>query len=45
MTIAVREKYTDQPVSDVLVLLTIGPANSDASICKATTQTAHTDKG
>ena len=43
MSITVRDKYTDQPVSDVLVLLTIEPPNFNPSIDK-TTQTAYTDK-
>ena len=44
MTVAVRDKDTGQPVSNVLVLLTIEPPNSNPSIGKATTQTAYTDK-
>src|SRR6478752_9073756 len=49
MSITVRDKYTDQPVSDVLVLLTIEPPNFNPSIDKTTTtttttQTAYTDK-
>jgi hypothetical protein len=50
MSITVRDKDTDQPVSDALVLLTIEPPNSNPSVDKAatttttTTQTAHTDK-
>ena len=44
MSITVRDKYTDQPVSDVLVLLTIEPPNFNPSIGKTTTQTAYTDK-
>ena len=43
MNITVRDKTTDQPIPDVLVLLTIEPPNSDPSIDK-TTQTTHTDK-
>jgi len=50
MSVTVRDKYTDQPVSDVLVLLTIEPPNFNPSIDKTTTttttttQTAYTDK-
>src|ERR1044072_8244232 len=50
MSVAVRDKYTDQPVSDVLVLLTIESPNFNPSIDKTTTttttttQTAYTDK-
>ena len=44
MTVAVRDKDTGQPISDVLVLLTIEPPNSNPSIGKTTTQTAYTDK-
>jgi hypothetical protein len=44
MSITVRDKYTDQPVSDVLVLLTIEPPNFNPSTGKTTTQTAYTDK-
>src|SRR6476660_1013536 len=49
MSITVRDKYTDQPVSDVLVLPTIEPPNFNPSIDKTTTtttttQTAYTDK-
>jgi hypothetical protein len=45
MSITVRDKYTDQPVSDALVLLTIDPPNSNPSVGKTTTtQTAYTDK-
>ena len=44
MSITVRDKYTDQPVSDVLVLLAIEPPNFNPSIDKTTTQTAYTDK-
>jgi|SRR3954451_8675999 hypothetical protein len=46
MIVTVRDKYTDQPVSDVLVLLTIEPPNFNPSIDKTTTttQTAYTDK-
>ena len=46
MSVSVRDKYTDQPVSDVLVLLTIEPPNFNPSIDKTTTttQTAYTDK-
>ena len=50
MSITVRDKNTDQPVSDALVLLTIEPPNSNPSVDKATTttttttQTVHTDK-
>jgi 5-hydroxyisourate hydrolase-like protein (transthyretin family) len=44
MTVAVREKDTGQPVSNVLVLLTIEPPNFNPSIGKTTTQTAYTDK-
>ena len=44
MTVAVRDKDTGQPVSNVLVLLTIEPPNSNPSIGKTTTQTAYTDK-
>ena len=44
MSITVRDKNTDQPVSDVLVLLTIEPPNFNPSIGKTTTQTAYTDK-
>ena len=43
MSITVRDKNTDQPVSDVLVQLTIEPPNSNPSISKST-QTAYTDK-
>ena len=32
MSVTVRDKYTDQPVSDVLVLLTIEPPNFNPSI-------------
>jgi hypothetical protein len=44
MSVAIRDKYTDQPVSNALVLLTIEPPNSNPSIVKTTTQTAYTDK-
>ena len=48
MSIAVRDKNTDQPVSDALVLLTIESPNSNPSVDKTTTstttQTAYTDK-
>jgi hypothetical protein len=44
MSVTVRDKYIDQPVSNALVLLTIEPPNSGQSIGKATTQTAYTDK-
>ena len=46
MSVTIRDKYTDQPVSDVLVLLTIEPPNFNPSIDKTTTttQTAYTDK-
>ena len=49
MSVTVRDKYTDQPVPDVLVLLTIEPPNFNPSIDKTTTtttttQTADTDK-
>jgi hypothetical protein len=48
MSVTVRDKYTDQPVSDVLVLLTIEPPNFNPSIDKTTitttTQAAYTDK-
>ena len=44
MTVAVRDKDTGQPISNVLVLLTIEPPNSNPSIGKTTTQTAYTDK-
>jgi hypothetical protein len=47
MSITVRDKNTDQPVSDALVLLTIEPPNSNPSVGKTattSTQTAHTDK-
>lgn len=47
MSVAVRDKYTDQPVSNALVLLTIEPPTFSSSIGKATTtttQTAYTDK-
>jgi hypothetical protein len=48
MSITVRDKYTNRPVSDVLVLLTIEPPNFNPSIDKTTatttTQTAYTDK-
>ena len=44
MTVAVRDKDTGQPISDVLVLLTIEPPDSNPSIGKTTTQTAYTDK-
>ena len=50
MSITVRDKNTDQPVSDALVLLTIEPPDSSPSVDKtttsssATTQTAYTDK-
>jgi hypothetical protein len=48
MSISVRDKYTDQPVPDALVLLTIEPPNSNPSVGKTTTatttQTAYTDK-
>jgi hypothetical protein len=45
MSITVRDKNTDQPVSDALVLLTIQPPSSDLSVGKTTTtQTAYTDK-
>ena len=48
MSIAVRDKNTDQPVSDALVLLTIESPNSNPSVGKTTTstttQTAYTDK-
>jgi hypothetical protein len=44
MSVAIRDKYTDQPVSNALVLLTIEPPNFSPSIGKATTQTAYTDK-
>ena len=50
MSITVRDKNTDQPVSSALVLLTIEPPNSNPSVGKttttttATTQTAYTDK-
>src|SRR5690242_4672497 len=48
MSVTVRDKYTDQPVPDVLVLLTIEPPNFNPSIDKTTTttttQTAYTDK-
>jgi len=45
MSITVRDKNTDQPVSDALVLLTIEPPNSNPSVDNTTTtQTAHTDK-
>src|SRR3954454_3325748 len=46
MIVTVRDKYTNQPVSDVLVLLTIEPPNFNPSIDKTTTttQTAYTDK-
>ena len=43
MNITVRDKTTDQPIPDALVLLTIEPPNSDPSIDK-TTQTTYTDK-
>jgi hypothetical protein len=51
MSVTVRDKYTDRPISDVLVLLTIEPPNFNPSIDKTTTtttttttQTAYTDK-
>jgi hypothetical protein len=46
MSVTVRDKYTDQPIPDVLVLLTIEPPNFNPSIDKTTTttQTAYTDK-
>jgi len=46
MSITVRDKNTDQPVSNALVLLTIQPSNSNLSVGKTTTttQTAYTDK-
>jgi hypothetical protein len=44
MSVAIRDKYTDQPVSNALVLLTIESPNFSPSIGKATTQTAYTDK-
>ena len=48
ISVAVRDKYTDQPVSNALVLLTIEPPTFGSSIGKATTttttQTAYTDK-
>ena len=44
MSVAVRDKDTGQPISDVFVLLTIEPPNSSPSIGKTTTQTAYTDK-
>ena len=48
MSITVRDKNTDQPVSDALVLLTIESPNSNPSVDKTTTstttQTAYTDK-
>ena len=44
MSITVRDKYTDEPISDVLVLLTIEPPNSNPYIDKTTTRTTHTDK-
>lgn len=44
MSVTVRDKYTDEPISDVLVLLTIEPPNSNPSIDKTTTRTTYTDK-
>jgi hypothetical protein len=48
MSITVRDKNTDQPVSDALVLLTIESPNSNPSVDKTTTSTttqiACTDK-
>src|SRR5215475_12400121 len=47
MSITVRDKNTDQPVSDALVLLTVEPPNSNPAVGRTsttTTQTAHTDK-
>jgi hypothetical protein len=51
ISITVRDKNTDQPVSDALVLLTIEPPNSNPAVGRTstttttiTTQTAHTDK-
>lgn len=45
ISITVRDKNTDQPVSHALVLLTIEPPNSNPSVGKTTTtQTAYTDK-
>ncbi|MGA7900165.1 MAG: hypothetical protein WCA39_15030, partial [Nitrososphaeraceae archaeon] len=48
MSITVRDKNTDQPVSDALVLLTIESPNSNPSVDKTTTSTttqiAYTDK-
>ncbi len=50
ISITVRDRNTDQPVSDALILLTIEPPNSNLSLGQtsttstSTTQTAYTDK-
>jgi hypothetical protein len=46
MSITVRDRNTDQPVSDALVLLAIEPPNSNPSVGRTTTSTqaAYTDK-
>jgi len=46
MSVSIRDRNTDQPVSDALVLLTIEPPNSNPSVGRTTTstQTAYTDK-
>src|SRR5215475_4572077 len=42
MSITVKDKNTDQPVSDALVLLTIQPPSSNPSVGKTTTITTTT---
>src|SRR6476660_4915399 len=46
MSVSIRDRNTDQPVSDALVLLIIEPPNSNPSVGRTTTstQTVYTDK-